>query len=144
MEIVLYKNNSDNKVVTKDITTLATLHGHLKEGCSVIDPVIFKEDFNPALVNQLNYAKISEFGRYYYVNNITNQGKLWEISLHVDVISSWQTQLKSLDAVVIRQENLANAYLNDGIFRTNANPKYSIVPFPNAFDTYQYILSVSG
>ena len=144
MEIVLYKNNSDDKVVTKDISTLATLYGHLKEGCSVIDPVILIEGFNSALVNQLNYFKISEFGRYYYVNNITNQGKLWEISLHVDVISSWQTQLKSLEAVVIRQENLANAYLNDGIFRTNSNPKYSIVPFPNAFDTYQYILSVSG
>ena len=144
MEIVLYRNNSDEKVVTKDITTLATLYGHLKEGCSVIDPVILIEGFNPALVNQLNYVKISEFGRYYFVKNITNQGKLWEISLHVDVISSWQTQLKSLEAVIARQENDYNLYLQDGLFRTYQNPYISIIPFPDGFDSHHFIFSVSG
>lgn len=144
MEMVLYRNNSDDKVVTKDIVVLATLNGTLRKNCSMLDPVIEVEGISNALLAQLNYVKLSEFGRYYFVKNITYKGNLVEISMHVDVLSSWQTQLKALDAVVIRQENMTNAYLKDGIFRTYSNPKYSIVPFDGAFDTYQYILSVSG
>lgn len=144
MELVLYTNNSDKKVVTKNITTLATLNGTLREGCSIVDPVIKVEGINNSIAAACNYAKIASFGRYYYVNDIVFDGKLFELHMHCDVLASFQTQLKSLEAVVARQENNYNLYLNDGLFKTYANPNISTFKFPNGFNTYQYVLSVSG
>lgn len=146
MELILYTNNSDNKVVTKDITTLATINGTLRENCSIIDPVITVSDsvVNNSIAAACNYAKIAQFGRYYYVRNITAMGKFWEITMHCDVLASFQTELKALDAVVARQENKYNLYLRDGYFKTYANSHISCEPFPNAFDTQQFILAVSG
>lgn len=144
MELVLYTNNSDKRVVTKNITTLATLNGTLRQNCSIVDPVISVENINNSIAAKCNYAKIAQFGRYYYVNDIIFTGKLYEIHMHVDVLASFQTELKSLEAVVARQENNYNLYLNDGMFKTYANPNISIFQFPNSFDTFQYILSVAG
>ena len=144
MEIILYTNNDDNRVVTKSLSTLQTLNGTLRDGCSIIDPVIKVENINNSIAANCNYAKIAQFGRYYYVTNIVLVGHLWEIHMHCDVLSSFQTELKALDAIVSRQENNYNLYLQDGLFRTYQNPNISILPFSGSFDTYQYILCVAG
>lgn len=144
MEIILYKNKSADNVVTKDLETQATLTGTLRNDCSIIDPVIQVESINNSIAAVCNYAKIANFGRYYFVRNITLKGKLWEITMHCDVLTSFQTELKALTAVVARQENIYNTYLQDGVFKTYANPHIQIMPFTNGFDTFQYILSVSG
>lgn len=144
MELILYTNNSADNVVTKDITVLATLNGTLRKDCSIIDPVIEVENVNNAIAAVCNYAKIAQFGRYYFVKNIELVGNLWRIHMHVDVLASFQTPLKSLDAVIARQQNQYNLYLEDGLFKTYADPKISVFQFPTSFDTFQYILSVSG
>ena len=145
MELVLYTNNSADNVVTKKLSeALATLNGTLRKDCSITDPVIEVEAINNAIAAECNYAKIADFGRYYFVRNIELVGKLWRIHMHVDVLASFQTPLKSLDAVIARQENLYNVMLEDGMFKTYSDPNISVFKFPTAFDTYQYILAVSG
>ena len=144
MVIKLYTNNSDVNVVTKNITEVASFTGTLREGCSIIDPVIKFENFNRALVNQVNYAMVQEFGRYYFIKDIKLIGNLTEIHMHCDVLSSFQTQLKALDAIIARNEEKYNLYLQDGIFKTYANPHISIIPFPDGFTDFQYIFTVAG
>lgn len=146
MELILYTNESDDKVVTKNITTLATITGTLREQCSIIDPVITVSDsvVNNAIAAACNYAMIADFGRYYYIKNIKSVGKFWEITMHVDVLSSFQTQLKTLDAVISRQESKYNLYLQDDHFKTYANSHINMYPFPSSFNTQQFIFAVSG
>ena len=64
--------------------------------------------------------------------------------MHVDVLASWQTPLKSLDAVIARNENRYNLYLQDGFFKTYQNPHVSIKPFSGGFTDHTYILAVAG
>ena len=144
MELVLYENKSDMKVVTKNIETLTTLTGTLRENCSVINPVITVESINNSIAARCNYAKIAQFGRYYYVTDIIFTGLLYEIHMHVDVLASFQTQLKQLDAVIARNETKYNLYLNDGYFKTYQNPYVSIKQFPGGFEDQYYVLSVAG
>ena len=144
MELILYTNKSADYVVTKDITVLATLNGTLRKDCSIIDPVIEVENVNNAIAAVCNYAKIAQFGRYYFVRNIELVGNLWRIHMHVDVLASFQTQLKSLSGVIERNEFKYNTYLQDGYFRTYANPHIEIKQFPSGFDTFEYVLAVSG
>lgn len=144
MELILYKNKSDDKVVTKDIEQLIVLNGTLREGCSIINPVIKVEAINNSIASICNYAKIAQFGRYYFVRDIIFTGKLYELHMHVDVLASFQTELKRLDGVIARQEKIYNLYLQDGYFKTYQNPHVSIKQFPNGFDTQQFVLAVAG
>lgn len=146
MEIILYTNKSTDNTVTKDITTLATINGTLRDSCSIINPVIKVSNavMNNAIAAECNYAKIADFGRYYFVRNISFKGNLFEITMHCDVLSSFQTPLKSLDAVIGRSEQEFNLYLQDGYFKTYQNPHIEIKQFPNAFTDQCYILSVAG
>lgn len=146
MNLKLYSNTSDRNVVSKSITQLMNMTGTLREDCSIIDPVIKVEGISAANLKTANYAYISDFGRYYYITNIICVGKLYEIHMHVDVLMTYSSEIRSQTAVLSRQENknLYNLYLQDGVFKTYANPKYQIKQFPNGFDTQQFIFCVAG
>lgn len=146
MELILYTNKSTDNTVTKNITALATINGTLRDNCSIIDPVIKVSNavMNNSIAAACNYAKIADFGRYYFVRNITFNGNLFEITMHVDVLSSFQTPLKDLDAVIGRNEAQYNLYLQDGYFKTYQNPHIEIKPFPSGFSDLSYVLSVAG
>ena len=141
MTIKLYSNTSDKIVVDKSITQVGDdITGTLREDCSLIDPVI-KMETNPI---GSNYAYISEFGRYYYINNIVCTGKLFEVHMHVDVLKTYAAGIRSNNAVVSRQEKQYNLYLQDGVFKEQANPHYEIKKFPSGFSSFYFILAVSG
>lgn len=146
MTIKFYKNLSDNIVVDKNITQIGSDQtGTLREACSIIDPVIKFENFTSFDITSCNYLYISEFGRYYYINNIvTITDKLFEIHCHVDVLKTYASGIRSNSAVIARQESQYNLYLPDGVFKTYANPHYEIRKFPSGFSGYHYILTVAG
>lgn len=145
MTIKLYNNLSDKIVVDKNITQLGTdLTGTLRENCSVIDPVIKVEGIVGSNLPATNYAYISEFARYYYITNIVCAGNLFELHMHVDVLMSYRGDIRSNNAVVSRQEKQYNLYLQDGVFKEQANPHYEIKKFPSGFTSFNFILAISG
>ena len=147
MNIVLMLNNSEPERVTKDLQTLATLTGSLKDGTSVINPTILLQG-TPATIQQIvtsNYLQIPDFGRYYFIRDISSvRTNLWEISCHVDVLQSYATQIKEQTGIVQRQENKWNLYLNDGSFKVYQNPNVLTKPFPNGFKTNEFVIAIAG
>lgn len=142
MTLKLYHNYSENHVVDKNITQQGSdISGTLREDCSVINPVIAIEGLTDLSVN---YAYITEFGRYYYINNIVCKGKLFELHMHVDVLKTYASGIRGNNAVVARQQNEYNLYLTDGVFKTEAIPHYEIRQFPSGFSGYHFILAVAG
>lgn len=141
MTIKLYSNTSDKIVVDKSITQVgADITGTLREDCSITDPVI-KLETNPI---GSNYAYISEFGRYYYINNIVCTGKLFELHMHVDVLMSYRGSIRTNSAVISRQEKNYNLYLQDGVFKTYSQPHYEIKQFGSGFTDFEFIFCVAG
>ena len=144
MTIKLYNNLSDKIVVDKNITQKGSdVTGTLREDCSIIDPVIKMSAIGTYLLES-NYAYITEFGRYYYITNIVCVGDLFEVQMHVDVLMSFKSGIRSNNAVVSRQEKQYNLYLQDGVFKEQANPHYEIKKFPSGFTSFNFILAVSG
>ena len=145
MTIKLYTNHSDKIVVDKSITQIGSdMTGTLRADCSIIDPVIKVESNVGSNLTSCNYAYISEFGRYYYINNIVCSGNLFELQMHVDVLMTYKSGIRSNNAVVSRQEKQYNLYLQDGVFKEQANPHYEIKKFPSGFNSFNFILAVSG
>lgn len=145
MTIKFYNNLSDKVVVDKNITQLGTdMTGTLRDDCSIVDPVIKVEGIVGSNLASCNYAYISEFGRYYYITNIVCSGKLFEVHMHVDVLMSYKSGIRSNSAVISRQENNYNLYLQDGVFKTYSQPHIQIAQFPNGFTDFNFIFCVAG
>jgi len=144
MNISLYTNLSDKNVMDKVLYHNADITGTLREDCSIINPVIKLENMTATQLKECNYCYIPDFGRYYYINNIVCKNKLYELTMHVDVLMSFKDGIRANDAVISRQENNYNLYLQDGVFKTYANPHYEIKQFPAGFSGYHFIFSVAG
>lgn len=142
--IVLQQNSSEDNRLDKTLTDLYTLTGTLKDGCSLMTPTVLVE-VSPSSLAVCNYATISAFGRRYFITDISAyRGNLSQISLRVDVLSSWATEIRNCQGIVYKSENLWNLYLDDGTFKCYQNPIMGSFQFPNGFNTLQYILAVAG
>ena len=142
--ITLQQNNSDVRKLDKSLSTIATVTGTLKEGTSIINPVILI-DCDISNVNTCNYMTIESFNRQYFVNDIKSiRNGLVEFSCHVDVLSTYATEIKGNRAIVRRQENDWNLYLNDGVFKVYQNPVVTTIEFPQGFATPEFVLAVAG
>lgn len=142
--IILQLNSSESNRVTKDIATLQTLNGTLRQETSIIDPVIIIETDLSQVVT-CNYLSIPTFARSYFVNNIRSiRNGLVEFTCHVDVLSSFAEQIKANSAIIKRQENKWNLYLNDGVFKVYQNPMILTKAFPSGFTTQEFVLAVAG
>lgn len=142
--IILQRNNSEKNKVDKTLTTISTMTGTLKNETSIIDPVIFFEASLSDLKN-CNYCTISEFGRSYFVNNIRSiRNGLVELTCHVDVLSTYKSQIREQFVIVKRQQENWNLYLNDGSFKCYQNPMVLTKQFPAGFTTPSFVMAVAG
>lgn len=142
--ITLQRNNSERNRLTKEISDLMTVSGNLKAETSIIDPIIMIE-CDLSAVTRCNYMTISMFGRSYFVNNIRSiRTGLVEFSCHVDVLSSFASEIRGNTAIVRKQENNWNLYLNDGSFKVYQNPIVLTKAFPSGFTKQEFVLAVSG
>lgn len=143
MRVELYINNSEVEKVVKNLTTLQSLEGTLREATSILNPTIKIEGLTD--IDKINYMYIPDFGRYYFVNDIRSiRNNLYEVSAHVDVLMTYAEQIKQQKAVIRRQENVWNTYLDDGTFKAYQNPVIVTKLFPNGFNNNSFVLALSG
>lgn len=143
-----YRCNSAVNVVEKDLNQEFEVMGTLRDGSSIIDPVIVIEATSPGFhANDVNYLYVPEFRRYYYITNIVSPNNtLWEVHCHVDVLMSYKDQIKAQTAIVARQETQYNLYLDDGVFMAYQNPivQTKLFSVEAPFDTQSFVLMVAG
>lgn len=74
---------------------------------------------------------------------VTN--KLWRFFCHVDVLMTYKPQILDHDAIIARQENQWNLFLNDGgTFKVRQDSRIIQKEFPNGFSGGSYVMIVSG
>ena len=145
MQILLQRNDSEPNAIDKTLTTLADLSGDLRDQTSIIDPVILISG-DISSYTGCNYMTIPAFGRSYFIRNITSvRTGVFSVAAHVDVLSSFKTQIRANSAILRRSEKYWNLYLNDGSLQTYQYPAVLPKPFPNGFpNNKQYILAIAG
>ena len=118
MNITLYKNSSDKKVLNKSITQVAALTGCRIFGeCSIVDPVFILAYSADNLT--ANYCYVPEYNRYYYIKSIDIlDGRRIRLNCHVDVLMSNAAAIKAITCTVARQSGVFNQYLDDAKFQT--------------------------
>lgn len=142
--ISLFKTASENNRVVKTLTDEKQLSGELRNQTSILNPSIRIESADN--ISAYNYAYISEFGRYYYITDITSvRTNCWIISLRCDVLMSYSNQIKAITGVVVRQESNPNKLLVDRLERLQSNKEIDILYYPDAFSkNLQFVLVTAG
>ena len=144
--VKLQRMSSEPIKINKEISDVLVLQGALRDGSSIIDPVILIEDtVGIENLNVVNYMEIPIFGRKYFVGDIVSvRTGLVQIKGHVDVLSSFSGDLLLNKGIVFRQEYDWNLYLNDGVLKTYQNPIVVTKEFPDGFDGQSYVLALAG
>ena len=141
----LYVSSSPVEKIGKSLTAGDSFSCVLKEDTSLLRPVL--EVVTSSNLSGYNYLYISEFNRYYFIDDIVslNDGR-WEISAHVDVLETYKTAILSNSAVIRRQASLYNLYLDDPDFHSLNYDRIQTIKFPaNNFNkALNYILVVNG
>lgn len=142
--ISLFKTTSENNRVVKTLTDEKQLSGELRNQTSVLNPSIRIESADN--ISTYNYAYIPEFGRYYYITDITSvRTNCWIISLRCDVLMSYSAQIKALRPIIEREEIGQSSGLIDSDMPININKKVQKFYFPYGFTKdIQYVLTTSG
>lgn len=94
-----------------------------------------------------NYAYIPDFKRYYFVEtDVTDNDSIIRIRLTVDVLMTYASQIKGLGAIVERQQNNYNLYLEDAEVPNYAYRRVQTKIFPLSPITtnQQYVLITNG
>lgn len=146
-DIILQTNLSEPEKLEKSLTDIITIPGTLKDGSSILDPTILIEGIDPIYFGSINYMTIPTFGRSYFVKGLdVVNNRLLMIRGHVDVLSTYKTQIRTNKAIINRQEQkpIWNLYLNDGSLRIYQNPQVVTKKFPNPFSELEIVLIVAG
>ena len=144
MTIKLYHNDSDKRTVNKTLTNEGSLAGAvIIDETSILAPRLKVRD-NGIIMVQYNYCYIADFKRYYYITDITVSNGYILIDCKVVVLMSYAQEIKACNAVIKRQQNLCNYYLDDEQYKAYEYSRIQTKEFPNGFTQNSLLLAVSG
>ena len=143
MEIILYYNDSEKIKLDKELTKIGSIEGRLFQNTSITKPSIMF-DLDTAVFSA-NYLYIPQFNRYYFITDVVNvSANKWQIQARVDVLTSFKSAIRENTAIIERQENEYNLYLDDKYYRAYQNEDVQYKKFSGSLPTDKYILVVNG
>ena len=102
MEIKVYNNRDSNNVINKTLTDELIKDITLKDRVNILNPTIrLKDD----LVIDRNYCYISDFKRYYFIDEIVflNKG-IQEIYLTCDLLETYKDDILNSESNIVKSE----------------------------------------
>lgn len=145
MEVVLFHNASDDRVINKVLVGGESFIGVPRDEVDVMTPVIRFENDG---VLRYNYAYIPSLQRYYVINSINAYREgVWDVSMAVDVLMSFRGDIMALPVIVDKQSMPENGdeYIDDGSLVTDNIMFTRLHEFSGGFNDYpEYILITAG
>lgn len=122
MKLQMLTTSADKRTLSKSASEIDTVTCKLKQGTSIIDPIVIIGKISAKNIRRFNYAYISDFGRFYFVNDIVEApANQLEVSMHVDVLRTYASDIRGISTLILRQENVFSPYFVDeeALVRTN-------------------------
>ena len=140
----LGKMTSPVNSMQKGFTSKISLSGTLRNESEIIDPTIIINT-SSADIFLCNYMQIPTFGRSYFITSIKSiRNGIYEVQGHCDVLSSFASEIRANNAIILRQEHKFNLLLNDDVFKCKQNARVQYKRFPSQLGAFNYILVVAG
>ena len=113
------------------------------DNTSIMSPVIrIKAPANTSMYSY-NYAYISMFDRYYYISDIVYGLGTWTISMRIDVLASYKTQIGNSSHYIERASYEHNPFVIDSLYPIQTNQSLTIVKPDKVGDYYPSIFGTT-
>ena len=119
--VTIGKTTSEKRALDKSVSTIKTCTGVLQNESNVVNPSILCK-CSASSIAKANYMTISDFGRKYFITDITAvSNDLCLVSGHCDVLSTYASGIRSNTATIARSatEGNWNLLLNDPMIKVN-------------------------
>lgn len=142
MTVTLYKTPDANNKLDKACTLVSSLSCQIHEESNIIDPtiVISGSYFDP----EINYMYIDDFGRYYYITDITVEHQRIILKGHVDVLKTYSSDIKLLKVIADRSSSFYNLYQKDSELPMESRGRITMSPFSGSFSGEGICLITTG
>lgn len=140
--------DSEKRALDKDFSSVLSVSGTLRNQSNVVNPSI-ELNCPVGQIATCNYMVIPEFGRKYYITDMTSLGEnLTLVSGHCDVLATYATGIRQNTAIVARSatEGNWNLFLTDNKIKLNNRKKIIVKKGFTAFpkDQFSMILVTMG
>lgn len=139
--IVQLGNTSKRKNSTLQPTLTKSVNCILKDGCSILDPVLIFERAN--ITHTYNYVYIADFGRYYFVTDIQYINAQIVYYCQVDPLASFKTEIGASSHYVLRSASDSDGSITDNIYPVKSTQTY-IEQQLQTFSGHSYVLGVAS
>ena len=119
--LTIYTNKSDQNIIHKDKTMVATMQCTFKNDIDMLNPVLLIRNYTGG-----NYCYISDFERYYFIDDVgLLKGGVYQLHCSVDVLQSYAAELEN-----------AEYYSSDGVLHSVENE----INFTEIYNPEKFIL----
>ena len=111
----------------------------MKTVSSLLSPVIDIADIKgTGAIPLFNYAYISDFGRYYFIDDVSWSQGIWSLSMHFDVLASFKEDIENSRQYVIRSASQSNQNIPDTVYQTyiDTTGSYEVEALANSVQRY--------
>ena len=118
MEVKLYSMNKRRNSTARPsgLDSALTVQVTLKDSSGVLHPLL--EIYQSAAWNpsSYNYAYIADFSRYYWIDEWTYINGRWQVSMSVDPLATYKTEIGNSTKYILRCANLKNSNVIDTLY----------------------------
>ena len=139
------RENSTKVPTAAQIASSASFSCLLLDDTSLINPT-FKLDIATNPIGY-NYCYVSDFGRYYFIDDISSHQNFWYISCHCDVLASFKTPILSGSHYVLRSASSYDEYISDTAYIAKVGQTGDFQSFTNPFSYssgHSYVWCITG
>jgi hypothetical protein len=140
--VTTYVNASDYNTLDKDITAVdSSVTVICKDDTDILHPtLIFSENMDM----DFNYLYITELGRYYFVRSKSLAQQRYYVNCEVDVLMSYNAQIKDLSVIADRSSSTFNLYQTDEEIPCLVKSDVATQPFPAGFTGQSLLITTAG
>ena len=132
MTCTLYTNKQDKNTLKKKLSGGSGYSITFKDdNIDILNPTIIISSDISAL-KKYNYAYLPNLNRYYFINGFSSLfGSRTELSLSVDVLMSWQSDILKMSVIADRSTNKGNRQMTDPLLPTLNKTNKSVFRLSN-------------
>lgn len=152
MQIKFGYTFDDRRKLEKSVTWFDSFDCKPYTDYNISTPNLLIVNATGAIANN-NYAYISDYGRYYYVDSVTvGRNGMYIVQLSVDVLMTYADAIKNLSATISRQENIGINDIVDSLLPLQNRKELAVIEFESSefniasagTGDYNFVLNVSG
>ena len=152
MQIKFGHTFDDRRKLTKNVNWAESFECKPYSDYNISSPNLLILNGTGAIANN-NYAYISDYNRYYFVDSVTvGRNGMYIVQLSIDVLMTYADGIKNINATISRQENVGINDIVDSLLPLQNRKDLAVIEFESSefniaganLSSYNFVLNVAG